>query len=106
MAVVPFAPIHPEVLREITALKLDALARRLHAAHRVKATFAPAVAEEIARRCTDAESGARNLDHILRGSLMPALARTVLERIASGNLAPRMEVALDGEAGWKVSWMD
>jgi type VI secretion system protein VasG len=106
MAVVPFAPMHAEVLRDITALKLDALARRLHAAHRVKTTFAPAVAEEIARRCTDAESGARNLDHILRGSLMPALARTVLERIAAGNLTSRMEVALDGEGGWKVSWMD
>jgi type VI secretion system protein VasG len=106
MTVVPFAPMHPEVLREITSLKLEALARRLHAAHRMKTTFAPVVAEEIARRCTDAESGARNLDHILRGSLMPRVARTVLERLATGTLPPRMEVALDGEGGWNVTFAD
>jgi type VI secretion system protein VasG len=106
MTVVPFAPMQPEVLREITTLKLEALARRLHTAHRVKASFAPGVTEEIARRCTDAESGARNLDHILRGSLMPLVARTLLERIASGTLPPRMDVALDGEGGWSVTFAE
>ncbi len=82
MTVVPFAPMGPEILREIVELKLARLSARLLATHKAATTFAPELLDELTRRCTESETGARNIDHVLRGSLLPALSRVVLERLA------------------------
>ena len=39
----------------------------------------------IADRCTEVETGARNVDHIITGSLMPKLANEILSRMSSGD---------------------
>ena len=40
--------------------------------------------EEVARRCTEVESGARNVDNILTNTLLPEVSRLLLERIVEG----------------------
>jgi type VI secretion system protein VasG len=102
MTVVPFAPLPPEILREIVELKLEGLARRLDASHRVAAAFAPELVEELVRRCTEPETGARNVDHVLRGSLMPILSRAILERLSAGELPRSLAVGLDAQGGFRV----
>ena len=54
--------------------------------------------EEVARRCTEVESGARNVDHILTNTLLPEMARQVLGKIAEGEKLTRLHVgvAADG----------
>ncbi|HYO65513.1 MAG TPA: type VI secretion system ATPase TssH, partial [Archangium sp.] len=81
MSVVPYVPIQREILKDIASMKLNSLAGRLHTSHRIKTEFAPEVIEEFARRCTDMDSGARNVDHVLRASLMPQLSRELLEQM-------------------------
>jgi type VI secretion system protein VasG len=98
MTIVPFAPLPSEVLREIVELKLAALGRRVGESHRIEARFAPELVDHLARRCTDPESGARNVDHVLRTSLMPVLARALLERMAAGQRPTALQVGL-GPAG-------
>jgi type VI secretion system protein VasG len=51
------------------------------------------------------DSGARNVDHILNGTLLPELAQHVLGRIAQGERIERIAVrALEsGEFEYKVS---
>jgi type VI secretion system protein VasG len=39
-------------------------------------------AQVITERCKEVDSGARNVDHILTHSVLPELAREVLERIS------------------------
>jgi ATP-dependent Clp protease ATP-binding subunit ClpA len=57
MTVVPFLPLPPEVLREITALKLGALKSAPSGrATRSEAVFTEALIENIAARCSEAES--------------------------------------------------
>ncbi len=97
MTVVPFAPMGPDILREIVELKLARLSARLRATHKADTTFAPELLDELTRRCTESETGARNVDHVLRGSLLPALSRAVLERLADG--APFRTVHVEVAAG-------
>ena len=38
----------------------------------------------VASRCTEVDSGARNVDNILNGTLLPEIAEAVLARMAQG----------------------
>ncbi|MBK8261222.1 MAG: type VI secretion system ATPase TssH [Nannocystis sp.] len=101
MTVVPFLPLPPEVLREITRLKVGALVGRLASSHKIRAVFTEALIENIAARCSEPETGARDVDHILRSSLMPALSQRLLEALAAGAEPKTLEVDWAGE--WVVS---
>jgi len=104
MTVVPYRSLSAAILRDITKQKLAKLARRLHLSHRLVVEFAPELIDELARRCTDPGSGARNVDHILRASLMPELARALLERLAEDALPPRLRVDLAPTGGWRFDF--
>jgi type VI secretion system protein VasG len=104
MSVVPYVPIQREILKDIAAMKLNSLAGRLHTSHRIKTEFAPEVLEEFARRCTDMDSGARNVDHVLRASLMPQLSRELLEQLASGAAPTHLHVGLSPSGDWDLAF--
>ena len=55
-----------------------------------------ALIETVAGRCKEVESGARNVDHILTGTLLPDLAREVLSRMAEGQPISAVHVGVDG----------
>ena len=102
MTVVPFLPLPPAVLREITELKLGTLKRRLWESHRIRGEFSGSLVEQLAARCTESETGARNVDHILRSSLMPVLSKHILEAMAEETTPSAIHVNLeDGE--WSIS---
>jgi type VI secretion system protein VasG len=104
MTIVPYAPIGPEVMQEIVRLKLAALARRLDAAHGIEASFAPELVETLAARCTESETGARNVDQTLRSSLMPELARELLTRMATGTIPGKLDVKLGDNGAWAFAF--
>ncbi len=99
MTIVPFAPLPKDVLREIVELKLGSVARRLRESHRIATTFAPEVLDGLVARCTEAETGARNVDHVLRGTLMPALSRALLEKFTTGEKPTRLAVGMAADGG-------
>ncbi len=101
MTIVPFFPLPTDVLREIVELKLAALQRRIWASHRITAEFAPTLLDQLALRCTESETGARTVDHILRGSLMPALSQRLLEKLAAGEQPTRLRVG-PADSGWAI----
>jgi type VI secretion system protein VasG len=84
LVVVPYFPIRDENLKKIVVLKLAKIQRRLQETHRIDLTYDPAMIEEVARRCTEVESGARNVDNILTNTLLPDISRQLLGRIAEG----------------------
>ncbi len=102
MTIVPFGPVQRDVMRQIAQMKLDKLVGRLRAAHGVETTLAPELLDELARRCTESETGARNMEQILQGSLMPALSRELLQRLAGGAVPPRLHLALTTEGDWAL----
>ncbi|GLI37808.1 type VI secretion system ATPase TssH [Geobacter hydrogenophilus] len=99
MSVVPYLTLAPEYLEEIVTLKLGRVADRLRENSRRSLTWTPAVTARIAARCTEVESGARTIDHILRSSLLPLLSREILTRLGSGDTAEAIRLdAPDGGA--------
>ena len=54
--------------------------------------------DEIANRCKEVESGARNVDHILTRTLLPDMSNEFLSRMATGEPIARVAVAV-GEGG-------
>jgi type VI secretion system protein VasG len=98
MTVVPFVPIRPDILKEIAKLKIDGVVKRAQEAHGLELDVAPEVIDAIAARCTEVESGARNVDHILRGSLLPMLSSELLRRIANEQPLDYLRLGL-GDSG-------
>ena len=83
----------------ITKLKLKKVAGRLLDSHRIKMVYDDKVLQHIADRCTEVETGARNIDHILEGTLLPRISSEILARMAANDLPNRMGlgVAKDGD---------
>jgi type VI secretion system protein VasG len=100
MTIVPYRPMDPSILTDIAKLKLRALARRLEEAHGMETHFSDSLIAELVSRCTEGETGARALDHALRGSLMPVLAKAILERMATGNMPPKLTIGMGFGGGW------
>jgi type VI secretion system protein VasG len=92
MTTVPFLPISSEAMIMITKLKLRKLMKRLASAQDIEATYTDKVVELIASRCTEVDTGARNIDHILRASLIPILSSAILEKMAAGEELEKLEV--------------
>ncbi|HTH73754.1 MAG TPA: type VI secretion system ATPase TssH [Trinickia sp.] len=103
--VVPYYPISDDVLVEIIELKLDRIRARIAQNHRAAFVWDESLVDAVLARCTEVDSGARNVDHILNGTLLPELAQHVLGRIAQGERIEQIAVrALEGgEFEYKVS---
>ncbi|TPV96091.1 MAG: type VI secretion system ATPase TssH [Myxococcales bacterium FL481] len=104
MTIVPFGPIGPDIMRMIVEMKVGKLARRLEQSHGMVTEFDPTLIDELTRRCTDADTGARNADHTLRNSLMPVVARQILERMAEGEVPSRLFVGLSPSGDWRLDF--
>ena len=95
MTVVPYYPISTEALLKIVHMKLGAVVRRAMEAHGLKLEVDPKVYDAIADRCKEVESGARNVDHILRGTIMPLVSQEILRRMVSEEPLESMTLGLD-----------
>ncbi|MDR2852057.1 MAG: type VI secretion system ATPase TssH, partial [Burkholderiaceae bacterium] len=78
MKTVPFYPISDDVLVQIIELKLGRIRARIAANHKAVFEWDAALVEAVLARCTEVDSGARNVDHILNGTLLPEIAEAVL----------------------------
>jgi type VI secretion system protein VasG len=104
MTMIPYLPISPEALGSITRLKLDALVDRMRKSQRIEATYTDDLVTMIAARCTEVDTGARNIDHILRASLLPQLSVAILEKMAEGLLPKRVQIGIDAANAFTVEF--
>lgn len=88
MHVVPYLNLNEEMLSSIAGLKLEALARRIAANNGMRCTWSDSVPQWLASRCTETETGARNIDYVLAGTVLPDLARRILSHMA-GDCPPQ-----------------
>ncbi|MDR1777081.1 MAG: type VI secretion system ATPase TssH [Desulfovibrio sp.] len=100
MTIVPYAALSSEALGRIARMKLDALGDRLAANNKIRLRYSEALVETLVKRCSEVDTGARNIDHILAANVLPQLAQTLLEKMSQkAPLAPeiRLDVNSDGE---------
>ncbi len=82
LKVVPYYPIGDDVLAQIITLKLGRIRDRVAANHKAVFQWDDSLVEGVLQRCTEVDSGARNVDHILNGTLLPEIAESVLAAMA------------------------
>ena len=95
LVIIPYFPIRDEAMRRIIVLKLAKIQRRLQESHRVSLTYDDALVSEVARRCTEVESGARNVDNILTNTMLPEISSRILASIAEGIKPEAVRVGVD-----------
>jgi type VI secretion system protein VasG len=104
LVIIPFFPIRDDVMKKIVRLKLGRIQKRIEANHRVRFSYDDALVDAVAARCTEVESGARNVDNILTNTLLPEVSVRILEQLATGEQigAIRMGVTADGGFAYEV----
>jgi type VI secretion system protein VasG len=105
MKVAPFYPITDAVLEQIIALKLGRIRDRIASNHKAVFEWDDALVEAVLARCTEVDSGARNVDHILNGTLLPEIAEAVLTRMADETPLAKIKAscAKSGEFRYRIS---
>jgi len=98
LVIIPYFPIRDESMKLIINLKLGKIKRRIHENHKIDLTYDDTLVNEVAKRCTEVESGARNVDNILTNTLLPEISRQLLGRMATGEPMERIHVGI-GEDG-------
>jgi type VI secretion system protein VasG len=98
MVLIPYYPVRDEALKQIIRLKLGKIQRRILENHKVKLSYDDAFLNEVASRCTEVESGARNVDNILTNTLLPDISRKILGGMAEGEKMTAISVGI-GEDG-------
>lgn len=106
VVIVPYRPVADAQLRKIVELKLQQLAERIRRNHGARFHWDSYVAEAIAARCHEVESGARNIDHIITQSLLPSLASQVLERMAAQQPFDDVGLTVDIRDGFRFTLQD
>ncbi|MGD9947353.1 MAG: type VI secretion system ATPase TssH [Desulfobulbus sp.] len=98
MNIVPFLTLDPSAMSGIVRLKLNKMAKQLLNNNKMKLSYTEAVVETIAARCTEVETGARNIDYIVRGTIMPQLSQEILGHITTGGMpsAVQLDIGADG----------
>jgi type VI secretion system protein VasG len=103
--VVPYYPLSDDVLVDVIKLKLDRIGARVQANHQAQLVYDDALVDTVLARCTEVDTGARAVDHILNGSLLPEVADAVLARMAVGEAIAQIKASAskDGRFKFKVS---
>lgn len=97
MKVVPYYPLRTDAMKEITRLKLGMIDRRLRASHGMQFAFGDEVVERIAERCTQVDSGARNIDFIIDRSVLPEASKALLVKMTEEEMPERLVLGIDDD---------
>jgi type VI secretion system protein VasG len=96
--IVPYFPVRDEALKTIVKLKLGKIVKRLRETHRIALGYDDTLIDEVAARCTEVESGARNIDNILTNTLLPDLSKVLLQAMVEGEMPSSIQVSI-GDGG-------
>jgi type VI secretion system protein VasG len=98
MEVVPYLPLGKETLQTIIHGKLNRLDNLLRQRFNAEVVIEPEVIEEILLRATRAENGARMLESIIDGALLPPVSLLLLQKMAAGAAIRHIRIATEGNA--------
>jgi type VI secretion system protein VasG len=103
VTVVPYFPLSDATLRTIIKLQLGRIQRRIADTYGTRFDYSPDVIEAIASRCTESESGARNIENVLTHGILPEVSTRFLERLANGQPIGDVRVSLDNNGAFSYS---
>ncbi|MBD0785055.1 type VI secretion system ATPase TssH [Vibrio sp. Y2-5] len=98
MEIVPYMPLNPEVLESIVRFKLSRLETLFHERYAAEVVIDDSLIDEILSRATRSENGARMLEAIIDGQLLPPISLSLLNKLSEQQPVIRIYLAAqDGE---------
>ncbi len=95
MEVVPYLPLDKDTLSTIIHSKLTRLNNLLRQRFNADVVIEPEVVDEILLRATRAENGARMLESIIDGALLPPVSLLLLQKMATGRAISKITIAAE-----------
>ena len=102
-SVIPYFPLADDIIRRIVSLQLDRIRKRYLENYRAELSWSEDLVSEIASRCTEVESGARNIEYILSRGLLPQLSAHVLSVMAEGGQVGSIVVSIEADGRFRFA---
>ncbi|MDU9005931.1 type VI secretion system ATPase TssH [Sedimentitalea todarodis] len=96
LVTIPYYPLSPDMIAEITKLQLGRIKRRVETSHGVPFEFSDAVVDTIVDRCQELESGGRMIDAIVTNTMLPEISAEFLRRMMEGGAVTKVAIDSDG----------
>ena len=87
-------------MKKIIRLKLGKIQKRIRENHKIELVCGEDLIGEVANRCTEVESGARNVDNILTNTLLPDMSRTILGTMMAGEKVAKITVTVGPDSNF------
>ncbi|WP_421198445.1 type VI secretion system ATPase TssH [Aeromonas enteropelogenes] len=94
MEVIPYLPLGHDTLVQIVGGKLNRLVKLLKERFGAEVVLEEAVAEEILLRANRSENGARMLESVIDGALLPPVSLQLLQRLSAGEPINRVRFSV------------
>jgi type VI secretion system protein VasG len=104
MKVIPFYPLRKEAMKGIVRLKLGQIGKRLRESHGMEFGYDQVVADTIVERCTQIDTGARNIDFIIDRTVLPDVAKAMLARMAEEKMPSKLTLGMDASGNFTYSF--
>jgi type VI secretion system protein VasG len=101
LTVVPFYPLDDDVMKQIVRLKLKKIARRVMENYKAEFRYADDLVDCVSERCTEVDTGARNVDLILTQTLLPEMSAEFLARLGDGETIHAVDVAVGDDGRFR-----
>ncbi len=105
MQIVPFFPLKADALSGIVRLKLNKVGNRLQGSQKMRFEYTDAVVDQITQRCTEVETGARNIDHIINRTLLPEISTEILQRLGDEQVATALRIDIGPDGGFAYEFV-
>ncbi len=100
--VVPYFPLRPEILREIVVINLERIRKRVAASYGASFEWDDTLLDRMVERCTEIESGARNIENILKRGLLADLAEQMLTLRAEEKEITSVKVTTSEDSEYEI----
>lgn len=96
MEVVPYLPLGEDNLNRIVGDKLERLAQQIRDRYHADVVMEDGLVEAIRSRATRSENGARMLESIIEGELLPPISLALLEKLAAKEPVKQVTLGVSG----------
>jgi type VI secretion system protein VasG len=104
LSVVPYYPISDGMLSAIIKLQLSKIKARMAEDKGIQFVYDDSVIKQIAKKCTEFESGARMVDAILTHNILPEISNKYLMCLSAGKEIKKVTVKTDGKENFVYKW--
>lgn len=104
MTVIPFVSLDRDAMKIIVELKLNKIKKTLMENNKMAMSFTKDVVEQIAARCTEVETGARNIEYILNGNILPRMAQEILTHMTEEEMPSKVNLGVDKKGEFTIKF--